>query len=476
MWSKSLISLLSLSTFASASVISFAIPSSGELLTEIDHLIHPSSDAFEYDSDYRDPQTGVKRPLCTLHALGDEKCDADNFEKAVKKCGDGGIITLPDANYTIARPLDITLTNSVLDIHGWLSFSQDVKFWVDNRIPLDFQNQSLAFIIRGHDYVIEGNDKGGIDGGGQAWYNYAREFGNVFGRPMSLVIKDSKNVVIKNFSIIQPQFWASLIWKSENVYIRDFYVNATSFNPESENDPNHKNWLQNTDGTDTYQSRNVTYENFLYQGGDDCIALKPNSTDITIRNATCYGGTGIAFGSIAQYAGVKDIIEDVVMEDIKLFPSDQCLGYQGFVWKSWLGFSLGSPPNGGGGGYGYCKNVTIKDVYMEDIMHPLVVQSDLTYLEFDREQYTEKGLFEWTDIHLKNFTGQATANRIGWFACSKLQPCHGWTFQDIDIKPGKTDHPEIQYTCNNFVLGGKDGLNQCHPSDSKLEMDNGGTL
>lgn len=45
-------------------------------------------------------------------------------------------------------------------------------------------------------------------------------------------------------------------------------------------------------------------ENMVYQGGDDCIALKPNSTDITIRNVTCFGGTGIAFGSIAQYEGV----------------------------------------------------------------------------------------------------------------------------------------------------------------------------
>lgn len=45
-------------------------------------------------------------------------------------------------------------------------------------------------------------------------------------------------------------------------------------------------------------------ENMIYQGGDDCVALKPNSTSITLRNVTCYGGTGIAFGSIAQYAGV----------------------------------------------------------------------------------------------------------------------------------------------------------------------------
>lgn len=46
----------------------------------------------------------------------------------------------------------------------------------------------------------------------------------------------------------------------------------------------------------------------------------------------------------------------------------------------------------------------------------------------------------------------------------------------MDIMPGKQDHPEIHYTCNNFVLGGNDGLNQCHPSNSKLETENGGTL
>jgi polygalacturonase len=50
-------------------------------------------------------------------------------------------------------------------------------------------------------------------------------------RPMSLAISNAKNVVIKNFSVIQPQFWASIIIESENVLIQDFYVNATSYNP-----------------------------------------------------------------------------------------------------------------------------------------------------------------------------------------------------------------------------------------------------
>jgi hypothetical protein len=63
------------------------------------------------------------------------------------------------------------------------------------------------------------------------------------------------------------------------------------------------NWVQNTDGSDTYQAKNILYENWVYQGGDDCIAFKPNSTGITLRNITCMGGSGIAFGSIGQYPG-----------------------------------------------------------------------------------------------------------------------------------------------------------------------------
>ncbi|WVR06009.1 hypothetical protein IAU60_003037 [Kwoniella sp. DSM 27419] len=412
----STVAVSTLLSAAYASIIDVSLASAKDLITDLNSLVHPT---LKYAPDYFDPQTKSKRPHCTLKALGDGKDDSNNL---------------------LAAPVDIYLSDAVLDLHGWLTFSDDVDYWVNNHFDFPFQKQSLALIIRGHDYILNGNDIGGIDGNGQVWYDWSKSEGNKYGRPMSLTIKDSKNVMIKNFSIIQPQFWASLVWGSENVHFKDFYVNATSFNPASQEDE--KNWLQNT-------------ENFVYQGGDDCIALKPNSTLITVKNVTCVGGTGIAFGSIAQYDGVKDIIEDVYMENIGLYPSNQCPGYQGVYFKS---YSIGHPPNGGGGGYGYAKNITVKDVYMKDIWHPIVVQS------------------EWSDIHLHNFTGNALYNRVAWMSCSKLTPCHDWTFSGIDIQPGKRDHPEISFTCNNFVLGGSDGLSQCHPSNSTLETDAGGTL
>lgn len=73
---------------------------------------------------------------------------------------------------------------------------------------------------------------------------------------MSLALVDSTNASVIGWSIVQPQFWAAIIVNSTNVLFRDYYVNATSHNPESA--AHRVNWLQNTDGIDTYRSHNVT--------------------------------------------------------------------------------------------------------------------------------------------------------------------------------------------------------------------------
>jgi len=117
----------------------------------------------------------------------------------------------------------------------------------------------------------------------------------------------------------------------------------------------------------------------VYQGGDDCLALKPNSSMITARNVTCYGGTGIAFGSIGQYKDHPDYLEDIHMEDINLYKSSQHLGKNGLYFKSWMGLELGTPPNGGGGGKGWAKNITVKNVHMEETIRPIYFQTEWVF-------------------------------------------------------------------------------------------------
>ncbi|GMK57159.1 hypothetical protein CspeluHIS016_0309990 [Cutaneotrichosporon spelunceum] len=418
-------------------------------------------------SDYHGAMAGI----CTLRARGGGADDTDNFVNTMKRCGKNSVIFMNSPVYNIRRPVKIRLENSVLSLSGWLKFSDDIEYWVQHAFDLGFQNQKLAMVVSGSNFVLNGEDTGGIDGSGQAWYDYARGVGNVHGRPMSLALIGARNAVVTNWGIRQPQFWAHIAVDSDNVVYESCYVNATSTSGSFEE----KSWLQNTDGIDTYRTNDVVISNFVYQGGDDCIAFKPNSTNIVVQNVTCVGGTGIAFGSIAQYDGVKDLIENVVLKDIKLYPSDQCRGYQGVYFKSWIGEEVGHPPNGGGGGYGYCRNVSVEDVYMEDIDRPLALTAGLTYLDDEHGKH-KYGMFEWSHINITRVRATSTGNRAIWLDCSPTQPCHHIRLKDVVVTPGKSDHPEIHQVCNFVMHSEGDGLEGCKPNNSTLESDTGGTM
>jgi hypothetical protein len=114
------------------------------------------------------------------------------------------VLTVSRHYSTIGQPLWINLEDSVLDLHGFMSFTQDVDYWVHNSIELGFQNQTLAWcvvflscrrtsrggranatsrrVVTGHDYILDGNDKGGIHGGGGIWYSTFNSTSNAPGR------------------------------------------------------------------------------------------------------------------------------------------------------------------------------------------------------------------------------------------------------------------------------------------------------
>ena len=86
--------------------------------------------------------------------------------------------------------------------------------------------------------------------------------------------------------------------------------------------------------------------------GDDSLSTKANSTNVLIQDSVFINGNGFALGSIGQYKGVYERIENVTVERIKCFNTL----YPGYI-KTWTGIQQSYPPNGGGGGLGYAKNV-----------------------------------------------------------------------------------------------------------------------
>ena len=68
---------------------------------------------------------------------------------------------------------------------------------------------------------------------------------------------------------------------------------------------------------DTMDAHNVSLSNFIFQGGDDCVAVKPRSYNIEVQNVTCRGGNGIAIGSLGQYLEDSSVV-NVTVSDVKV--------------------------------------------------------------------------------------------------------------------------------------------------------------
>lgn len=69
----------------------------------------------------------------------------------------------------------------------------------------------------------------------------------------------------------------------------------------------------------TVYANNITFLRWIVSNGDDSISMKQNSTNIYIANCTFYKGLSFAMGSIGQYPGQINVIENVTAENIILY-------------------------------------------------------------------------------------------------------------------------------------------------------------
>ena len=115
-----------------------------------------------------------------------------------------------------------------------------------------------------------------------------------------------------------------------NMWFDDILCNATAVNA-----PFGTNWVQNTDGFDTMDTNNIKLTNMVYQGGDDCIAIKPRSYNIFVQNITCHGGNGIAIGSLGQYLEDSSVI-NVLVKDANILTHNNDMEDGAYI-KTWVG-------------------------------------------------------------------------------------------------------------------------------------------
>ncbi|KAF9451094.1 glycoside hydrolase family 28 protein [Macrolepiota fuliginosa MF-IS2] len=376
--------------------------------------------------------TAAEEKTCTLHPLGPGVDDTDQVEAAIAACGHNGTTVFGEGSYNITRKMMWNLQNATVDLHGFLSFNPDIQFWLNpaNTFRVVFiQSQASWFVVTGSDFVIDAHNTGGIQGNGQPWWTFftshTREDGD--GRPISLTLWQAVRGVIRNFRIESPPFWSNTAAESQDILYDGMFVNASNTNPSFAG----QNIVPNTDGINTYRSDKITLLNWDITCGDDCLAIKGNSSNIIARNVTCRGGNGIAFGSLGQYANMSDLVENVLLEDLLMTRIDSSVQpnmQNGVYFKTWDGSINGVPPTGGGGASGMVRNVTTRNVRLDRVNLPLHI-----YQTNGGHSADAPSTLNFSDLNFIDWSGTALTSTLVDIECSPAAGCRNITFQDYDV-------------------------------------------
>ncbi|KAF1948889.1 putative galacturan 1,4-alpha-galacturonidase C [Byssothecium circinans] len=395
------------------------------------------------------------RTTCTVYAQGDQKDDVPNILHAFSECGNGGRVIFPEnQEYWLAQRFNPVVNDVEIDWQGQWTFSDDLAYWRNNSYLIPFQNHRAGFIFSGTGIHIEGHStsKIHIQGNGDVWYN--TEAGDTqVGRPMPFVFWNVSDVSVSNFHIKDPQLWALNIMNGTNMAFNNIKVNATATQA-----PYGENWVQNTDGFDTMDAKNISLDGLWYQGGDDCIAIKPRSCDITVKNVYCHGGNGIAIGSLGQYLEDSSV-ENVVVDNVDVVRYNEDMRNCAYI-KTWIGVpvpqsnyeSAGQPR---GGGWGNVTNITLSNFRVQGADAPPTITQD----NGNNGSFSGTSKMLVSGISFVNFTGYLNKKSTkGSVSCSNANPCFDIEFENIHLTNGVNGTENVNGTCRYIAPGGVEGL------------------
>ena len=199
--------------------------------------------------------------------------------------------------------------------------------------------------------------------------------------------------------------------------------------------------LQNTDGWDTYNVNGISVTNSEVNIGDDCFSPKPNTSNIFIQNLWCNGTHGVSMGSIGQYPGVLDYIENAYVENVTMLNAQN-----GARLKSWAGPDVG---------YGYIRNITYKDFYVNNTDWPIVL--DACYFNINETTCTAyPSRVNISDITFQNFTGMSSGAEgpdVARLVCSSAAVCENIKLVDIHVGSPETAPEDGVILCDGISGG-----------------------
>lgn len=366
--------------------------------------------------------TARQTASCTLtpDQSGD---DAAQLREAGLNCD---VVNIPeDTTLNIASKLDMTgLSDMHINLQGTIRFEPNLTYWLANAFQFFFQNQSTFWLLGGENIVLNGG--GTIDGAGQAWYD-AHASNSSLQRPITMTIFQGTNVLVENINMINGPNWFNLVNESKNVTYTNITIDARSTN---------KNTPANTDGWDTYRSDSVVIKDSNINNGDDCVSFKPNSTNILVSNLNCNGSHGISVGSLGQYSGMFDIVENVTVINVVMSNAQN-----GARIKAWAGANVGS---------GIVKNITFTNFTANNVDNPVIIDQCYMTDQAACSENPSNTLIQ--DVLFNGISGTASGSTVASLKCSPDGRCANITVDNLEL--GAKNGGKATFVCQNVVLEG----------------------
>ncbi|KAG9221252.1 hypothetical protein CCMSSC00406_0008913 [Pleurotus cornucopiae] len=356
---------------------------------------------------------------CTLQATGGD--DAPQLLSAMQSCS---VVTVAKGvTLSIGTRLNMTgLSNKHLSLQGTIKFTPDIPYWTGNAFFIPFQTQVTFWLLGGKNLRVDGG--GTLDGSGQIWYDTFASNSSLL-RPIVLTLFQATDVVVENINMINGPEWFNLVNEGKNIVYSNLHIDARSTS-------SHK--ISNTDGWNIYRSDNVTIQNSVINNGDDCVAFKPNATNVLVSNLQCNGSHGISVGSLGQFPDMFDIVENVLARNVTMTNAQN-----GARIKAWAGQGVGA---------GRVKNITFQHFVESKVDNPVVIDqaspSASACAQFPSNVFI-------SDIFFNDISGTSSGSLVAALSCSPDGRCSDINVNDFTVKaPSGTS----RLTCQNVNVTG----------------------
>ncbi|KAF2216812.1 glycoside hydrolase family 28 protein [Cercospora zeae-maydis SCOH1-5] len=368
------------------------------------------------------PSPSRRTKTCFVESHDDLRTDDSEYIiDALNKCNHGGHVVFPrGTTYVIGTALDLTFLDHVdLDIQAYIQFTNDTDYWQAQSFKQVFQNATTFFVLGGKDVFVYGG--GMLDGNGQVWYDLYAEDPLIL-RPIIFGTVGLESGIISDLNLRYSPQWYNFVANSTNVVFDGLTIGGYSQSAHE---------AKNTDGWDIYRSSNIVIQNSIINNGDDCVSFKPNSTEILVQNLYCNGSHGISVGSLGQYPGEVDIVEDIMVVNISMYNASD-----GARIKVWPGASAAmSVDLQGGGGLGRVNRVTYKDMYIDNVDYAVEItqcygQKNLTLCNAFPSNLTI------SEIDISGIHGKTSGKYdpyTGYVVCSSPNVCSNISLADIHV-------------------------------------------